>query len=61
MVSTDKVHRVSMVLLVLVSRSVFLTKQVTDVLNVVSGHKPQFVALTLYSIMSEQTNCTGTH
>ena len=60
MVSTEKVHRVSLVLLVLVTRSVSLTTQITDVLTVASGHIPQFVALTLYPI-SEQTICTGSH
>ena len=52
-VSTDKAHVIDLLPYAL---NTLLTTHVTDGLNVVLGHTPQFMALTLYPIVSEQTD-----
>ena len=50
-VSTDKAHVIDLLPL-----NTLLTTHVTDGLSVILGHTPQFMALTLYPIVSEQTD-----
>ena len=47
-VSTDKAHVIDLLPL-----NALLTTHVIDVLSVVLGHTPQFMALTLYPIVSD--------
>ena len=52
-VSTDKVQSIEM----LVVSTPLVIRQVMDVLSVILGHTPQFVAMTLYPIiLSGQTD-----
>ena len=50
-VSTDKAHVIDLLPL-----NTLLITHVTDGLSVVLGHTPQFMALALYPIVSEQTD-----
>ena len=50
-VSTNKAHVIDLLPL-----NALLTTHVTDGLSVALGHTPQFMALTLYPIVSEQTD-----
>ena len=52
-VSTDKAHVIDLLPL-----NALLTTHVTDGLNVLLGHTPQFVTLTLYPILSGQIPCS---